>query len=102
MNVLEQDRELVAAEAADGVVRPYTLTQSLGDLDEHAVAHVVAEAVVDDLEAVEVEEQQRRGVVALPRVHDRELELLHEPGTIPQAGEAIVVRGVRQLVLELL
>ena len=58
-DVLAQDRELVAAEAGDGLVPAQRVAQALGDRDDQLVAGRVAEAVVDDLEAVEVEEQHR-------------------------------------------
>ena len=53
----EQDRELVAADAGDGVRGAQRRGERAGDLDQQLVAHQVAEAVVDDLEAVEVEEE---------------------------------------------
>ena len=56
-DVLAQDRELVAAEARDRLVPAQRVAQALGDGDDQLVAGGVAEAVVDDLEAVEVEEQ---------------------------------------------
>ena len=54
-----EDRELVAAEARDQVALADRAAQALGDLDQQPVAGLVAEAVVDDLEVVEVEEQHR-------------------------------------------
>ena len=56
-DVLAQDRELVAAEAGDGLVPAQRVPQPLGDREDQLVAGRVAEAVVDHLEAVEVEEQ---------------------------------------------
>ena len=47
-DALEQDRELVAAEAGGGVRGADAVRQAVGDLDQHAVAGVVAEAVVDE------------------------------------------------------
>jgi hypothetical protein len=52
------DDELVSPEAGDGVVGPTGQRQLLGHAGEDDVARVVAQAVVDDLEAVEVEEEQ--------------------------------------------
>src|SRR5215204_4477615 len=53
---LAEDGEPVAAEARHRVVRPERALDARGDLAEHLVAGRVAEAVVDPLEAVEVEE----------------------------------------------
>ena len=56
-DVLAEDRELVAAEAGHGLVPAQRVAQAVGDGDDQLVAGRVAEAVVDDLEAVQVEEE---------------------------------------------
>ena len=56
----------------------------------------VAEGVVDGLEAVEVDQHDRR----LARPRRRRLEQGAGPGEVAQAGERVVERGVRQLALE--
>ena len=56
--VAGEDEELVAAEAADGVAGPHLLDQPARDLPQQRVAELVAEGVVDGLEAVEVEHQE--------------------------------------------
>ena len=61
--VAEQQGELVAAEARHGVAGPDDLAQPLRDLDQQHVAPGVAEALVDGLEAIDVEEQHREPVV---------------------------------------
>ena len=54
-----QHRELVAGEAGDDVGGPHPFAQDLGDLADQVVAGVVAEAVVDRLEAVDVDDHHR-------------------------------------------
>ena len=61
---LEQDRELVAAEPGRGVGAAQHRLEPGRDVDEEPVADGVAEAVVDGLERVEVDEQHGGGVVA--------------------------------------
>ena len=56
-DVGQQDGELVAAEAGEDVVAAQRLAQARGDVDEQLVAVLVAQRVVDLLEAVEVDEQ---------------------------------------------
>ena len=56
-HVLEQHGELVAAHARHGVARAQRRVQAPGDGLQQLIADLVAERVVDDLEAVEVEEQ---------------------------------------------
>ena len=60
----QQHRELVAAEARQRVAAPQRAAQPVGDLAQQPVAVVVAERVVDLLEAVEVDQQQRRDRLA--------------------------------------
>ena len=55
--VVGEDRELVAAEAGHEIRLADRPGDALGDADEEGVAGGVAEAVVDDLEVVEVDEQ---------------------------------------------
>jgi hypothetical protein len=57
--VFAQDHELIAAVAGHGVARAQHPPQPVRDLDQQFVAGVVAEVVVDALEAIEVEEQQQ-------------------------------------------
>ena len=62
-----QDDELVAAEARDQVVGAHDPPEPRRDLDEHLVAHVVTEGVVDVLEVVEVDEREDRGLARRAR-----------------------------------
>ena len=73
--------------------------QALRELAEQLVAGVVAEAVVDVLEPVEVEEQHRdAGAVALGP-GERVGEELDEQAAVRQPGEQVVVGPVREQVL---
>src|SRR5439155_7667019 len=76
--VVAQHGELVAAEPGDGVTGSHHAAQSPSQRHEQLVASVVAEAVVDDLEPVEVEEQHRKRVVAATSPGQGELEELQE------------------------
>ena len=59
-----EDGELVAAEARDQVAVAHGAAQPVRDLDQQPVAGLVAEAVVDDLEVVEVEEEDGDALAA--------------------------------------
>ncbi len=94
LQALEQDRELVAAEPRHRVGAPDHAQQALGDRGQQPVAGGVAIAVVDRLEAVEIEEDDRD---QLPRrVSDlRAIEPPQRPGQavveqrpVGQAGRA--------------
>ncbi len=73
------------------------MAEAFGDFHQHAVAGLVAEAVVDQLEAIQVNEQQGglAGAGALPALHGL-LQQLAEAGAVGQASERIVARGMVQ------
>ena len=96
LDLLAQDDELVAAEAAHRVVAPHRLAEPVRHLLEQAVAGGVAEAVVDHLELVEVDEQHGRPRVVAGRAGQRLLDAVEQEGAVRQPGEAVVHR----LVLE--
>ena len=65
-DALQQDGELVAAQARGGVHLAEGRAQPVGDADEQLVAGGVAQRVVDGLEVVEVDERDRDDLV-VPR-----------------------------------
>ena len=80
-----QDHELVAAHAGHDVALVDGAAQALGDLDQEPVAGLVTEAVVDDLEIVEVEEEDGQAVGG----EQRGAQLGHEGGSIGEAREGV-------------
>jgi hypothetical protein len=85
-----EDEELVAPEARDGVARAQRGPQTGGDLEQELVSGVVAEAVVDRLEAVEVEEQNgdRRGAPPPPGQGDP--QAIQQQDTIRKPGQGVL------------
>ena len=83
---VDEDAELVAAEAGDDVAGPQVGAQPRRHRPQQLVAGVVAHAVVDQLEVVEVEEEdpdrRARDGAALERVAQR----VDEAGPVRQAG----------------
>ena len=90
-----EDRELVAAQAGDGVVGAQRVAQPLAADLEQAVAGGVAERVVDLLEVVEVEEGDHRGLARGERLGDP----LLEQRAVRQAGQRVLEREPLQLVV---
>ena len=74
--------------------------QPRGDRHEQAVAGGVAEAVVDGLEVVEVDEQHRQRPAEAAACAQRVLDAVEEQGAVGEAGQRVVERLVAQLVLE--
>ncbi len=100
LRVLEQHRELVAAQPRDGVGRAHAREQPLRGDREQPVAHPVAQAVVHRLEVVDVEEDQRELLLVAPRERERVRHPVEEERAIRETGELIVERLVRELRLQ--
>jgi hypothetical protein len=90
----KQDGELVAAEPADGVQRAQQRAQRDRDPAQDLVAGGVALAVVDLLEAVEVEDQQRQRPAVAGGVRQLGLGALGEAAPVQRAGEPWNVASV--------
>ncbi len=97
---LEQDPELVAAQARDGVRRAHARLQQAGDVAQKPVTGAVTAGVVDDLELIEVHVQQHVLAFAALGVGDRVLETHVEFATIDEPGERVVAGLVGQRALE--
>ena len=85
---------------ARGVADSKRLDEAPGDRDQQVVAGCVPEAVVDELEVVEVEEQngQQGPRSSCPR--QRVLQPVQEQGTIGKPAQRVVERLVFELFLE--
>ena len=95
----QQHDELVAAEACHPVGAAHPLAQAAGQGLEQRIARGMAERVVDPLEVVEVDEQQRQPGVGGPGGDHQMLELAEQRVAVGQAGQRIVMLQVVQLVL---
>jgi len=86
--VWKHDDELVAAGAADGILLAHGALDTPGDADQVRIADGVAQRVVDRLEVVEVDEQQRKG----PAGTDQAVERRTQFDAVRQTRQRIVVR----------
>ena len=90
----QNDHELVAAEPRHHVARTQRAPQPAADLHQQHVAGVVAQRIVDDLEPVEIDEQQRKPpLVALGGI-DRLPQHAVEHLAVGQVGQAVVRRQI--------
>ena len=95
--IFQQHRELVAAEARHRVAGAQADFEAARDADEQLVADHVAETVVDDLEAVEVEEEHgEEAVLATLAALDGELQVIHEERAVRQPRQHVVEGFVEQ------
>jgi len=87
----QQQRELVAAQAGQEVVRAQAGADALADFDQQRVAGGVAQRVVDQLEAIHVDQHQRERATLVERVLLPQLQdALAEVRTVGQRGQRVV------------
>ena len=86
-----QYREFVTAEAGHHVDLAHTGGKPFRHRAQHLVARIVAKAVVDVLEAVQVEEQDGQHLAAALGPLQRLVERLAEQAAVRQFGELVVV-----------
>ena len=97
---LAEHRELVAAHARERVARREQRREALGELGQQLVAAIVAEAVVDDLEAVEAEPEHRDGAAVAGGERERVVDAVDEQRAVRQRGQRVVQGAVLGLLLE--
>ena len=98
--LLDQHGELVATEPGHRVGRAQAALNPAGDLDEDPVAGAMADAVVDALEIVEIEEQDHRRCGAPTARRQGVIQTVDEQGPVGEVGEGIVERGVVEAHLQ--
>jgi hypothetical protein len=101
----KQDAELVSPEAGDRVVRAQGVVETGRELFQQRIAGVVAERVVDLLEAVEVHHQHGDAAALALRRQDRLLDAVAEERAVREPGQRVVQRLVlveRRLTPQLL
>ena len=97
----QQHQKLVAAQPGDDVLGCDRLAQPSGQHPQEIVADGVAEAVVDQLEIVDVDEQHRGRRTGAGGLCQIPLQLLGELQPVGQIGERVVVGQVGKLSLGL-
>ena len=99
-DVLDENGEFVAAQAGHGVHLAEFVGEALAHLDQEPVPGQVSQAVVDVLEAVEVEQQdgEQVPVVALGAA-DGPVDAFGDQRPVGQPGQGVVERLVGELFL---
>ena len=93
------DDELVAPRARRVAHADRAAPQALRNLLQQQVAGTMAVAVIDLLEAVEVDEQHRQGMAGALRRGQRPGQAVMQHGPVRQAGQRVVVRQEADLLL---
>ena len=98
----EEDRELVTADAEGAVGAAQGVVQQGAEAAQDAIAVGVAARVVDRLELVDVDEEERQRDVVAQGGRDLPIELLVEGAMVAQPGERVAQRiGEGRLVANL-
>ena len=100
LDAVEQNRELVAAEARHRVRRPNGDHEPLADLLQDGVSSCVTEAVVHSLEIVQIDEHDADGGSSAKGAHDRVLHAVGEQCAVREVRDGIVEGLVGELLLE--
>ena len=93
----DHDDEFIAARAGDGVDVAHHGAQAPRDLVEHLIARPMPERVVDELEAVEIDDQHRERLAVAVGMRHRLRQPVIEQHAVGQARQRIVRREVAQL-----
>ena len=92
MDVGEQQHEFVAAESRHHVAAANAVLEPLGDAAQQLVAHIVAERVVNDFHAVQIQKQNAEHRVFFFGVGERAAQFVAEQSAVRQIGQRIVIR----------
>ena len=103
LDAIDDDGEFVAAEARDRVRFAHATADAARGLLQQFVADQVADRIVDDLEAVEIEEEHGEIVAALAAVAVQgQAQRRQQLAAVRQAGEGVVQGFVLEPVLDAL
>ena len=90
----QNDDEFVAAEPGHDVARTQRGAQPVRDFHQQHVAGIMPQRIVDDLEPVEIDEQQRKPPLIALRGIDCTAQQAVEHFPVGQAGQAVVRRQI--------
>ena len=96
----KDNRELVAAEPRNRVRVAQRGAQTRRHALQHAVAGMMAQRVVDLLEAVQVQEQQRQRRAFTVRDACRLIEAVVQERAVRQVGQRVVIRQMREVLFD--
>lgn len=92
----QEQSELVATEARDGIIFAGALLESLCDGAQKAVAVIVSEGVVDALKAVQVEVEDGEHLFLLSGPEDGSLEAVSKEDAIGESSQGVLLGEVLQ------
>jgi hypothetical protein len=100
LEVVQQHREFVSAQTGQYVARTHAALQPPRDARDKPVAGEMTETVVDLLEPIEIEEEERDRLVGPPlHAGHGAVQRFEEVSTVDEPGEPVVHRGAAKLFL---
>ena len=91
-DVLLKHHEFVAAEPRHEILRAQHFAQAIGDRTQQLVAAGMTQRIVDLLELIEVDEQQRRQLLGIVRNRQQALDLVAEIDPVGQRRQFVIAR----------
>src|SRR2546425_10879645 len=99
MDIVQENRELISPETSDRVSGTQVLLQPLSYGDEKFIPNQVSEAVVDDFEAIDVQEENRVEIISRAFcASDCKLQTVAEQGSVGKTCQLIMEHIVEQLI----
>ena len=95
----QQHHELIPAESRHRIAFPHASAQAVGNHTQKLVAASMSQRVIDTLESVKVQEQQRQLVAVSACMRQLLLQTLAQKRPVRQPGEIVVVGAKHQLRL---
>jgi len=92
-----KNRELVSAEASDRIGLTHATLQPLCHFLQQRIAGGVPKRIVDRLEAVEIDQQQREFVTLPARSPHRGLDLAAQQNAVRETRQRVMMRHMRNL-----
>ena len=97
VEVAHKEHEFVPAESPEEITGTAICPKTLGDLDQQTIARFMPEVVVDLLEAVDVEKEERRIGRGCARSPDALFQLTDDDGSVGRPGQMVMGGLMEQL-----
>ena len=96
--VLQDGRELVATQACHGVAAAHACLKPTCHFTQHLIARCMAAVIIDELEAVQVERQQRVVAAVAAGALQRAVQALAELRPVDEPGQPVVAGTPADLI----
>ncbi len=98
-DAFQENGKLVAAETRDGVLVAHAAADAFGGRAKDLITCVVPEHVVDLLEPIQIDEENRERAAGVPRPGDALAEAMEEEAPVGQPGQHVMICQVKQAQL---